>query len=190
MHLRVITPPVNELVSLETIKEHLRIDLTEEHALLQSYLAAAVEQAEGLTRRAFLTQTLLYSVDAWPSSGVLKLPRPPLQSVDSVIYFDVDGNEHLWTDYRVNTRSEPGAIYFNNTPSEELDPSGGAIEIQYIAGYASPAEVPQTITQALLMTIGHWYENRESTTGNNYQVFEVPNGPREALLNERAEWFR
>lgn len=187
MNLRVITPTVGDVVSLETVKEHLRIDLNDENALLQSYLAAAVEQAEGLSWRALLTQTLEYAVDVWPADGILKLPRPPLQSVTSVKYYDEDGTEHSWTDFRVNARSEPGTIYFNDVPNDSLDPAGGAIVVRYIAGYTSPELVPNTIVQGILMTVGHWYENREATTGNNYQVFVVPNGPKEALMNERPQ---
>ena len=187
MNLRVITPPAEEPVSLETVKEHLRIDLDTEDALLELYLATAREKAEGLAWRAFITQTLELILDEWPADGFLKLPRPPLQSVVSVKYLDKDGVEATWTDYQVDARSEPGKIYFKSTPSTALYPSG-AIAVRFTAGYGdAPTDVPQTMSQAMLMLIGHWYENREATTGNNYQVFEVPLGPKRALINERPE---
>lgn len=188
MNLRVITPPSAEPVSIETLREQLRIDLENEEALLGLYLAAAREHAEGLTRRAFMTQTLELLLDAWPAHNLLKLPRPPLQSVTSVKYLDKDGVESTWTDYQVDARSEPGKLYFKTTPSTALYPSG-AIAIRYVAGYASAEAIPQSILQAMLMLVGHMYENREATTGNNFQIYEVPLGPKTALLNERAEWF-
>src|SRR5574341_1423176 len=117
MNLRVITPPATEPVSVETVKSHLRIDLEAEDALLDIYIAAARERGEGLARRAFLTQTLELTVDAWPADGLLKLPRPPLQSVTSVKYLDRNGVEAPWTDYQVDARSEPGQIYFQSFPS-------------------------------------------------------------------------
>jgi uncharacterized phiE125 gp8 family phage protein len=53
--------------------------------------------------------------------------------------------------------------------------------VRFTAGYGDTAsDVPQTIRQAILLAVGHWYENREATVavGN---VRELPLGI-EALL--------
>lgn len=182
MNLRVVTPPVLGPVSLETVKQHLRVDGDEENALFDLYLAAALEQAEGMTRRALITQTLELILDDWPTERVLKLPRPPLQSVESVKYLDATGDEFSWTDYQVDARSEPGYLYFNNFPTSRLFPSG-AISIQFVAGYGdAPTDVPFIIQQGMLIAIGHWYENREAAS-------DLPAEARHAFLQERVIWF-
>jgi uncharacterized phiE125 gp8 family phage protein len=40
-----------------------------------------------------------------------------------------------------------------------------AVKVRYVAGWANAAAVPQGIKQWMLLNIGHWYENREASTG-------------------------
>jgi uncharacterized phiE125 gp8 family phage protein len=180
--LRVITPPNPEPVSVETLKEHLRIDLTTEDALLETYLSAAREQGEELSRRAFITQTLEMTVDEWPHHNfVLALLRPPLQSVTSVTYTDIYDVSRTFTDYRVDTASEPGRIIFNSLPGEPLRESG-AITVRYVAGYGdTESDVPGRIKQTLMQLVGHWYEHRESLS--------IPLELKQAFMTERVVWF-
>ena len=179
--LRVITPPTAEPVSLETVKEHLRIDHAYEDALLDTYIAGARESGEDLARRAFITQTLEMTVDAWPEDGILTLWRPPLQSVTSVKYYDADDVQHTWTDYTVDTDSTPGAVAFNTLPGDSLRESG-AITVRFVAGYGnSEANVPGTIRNALLALIAYRYENRLSA--------DIPRDIRDVFVGERVVWF-
>ena len=179
MNLTVITPPEEEPVSIATVKQHLRVDGTADDALLGVYLQAARELGEGLARRAFVTQTLRLVLDAFPT-GPLKLPRPPLQSVESVTYLDADGVEHEWTDFSVDARSEPGRIVFNSTPSASLFESG-AVAIEFIAGYGADTDVPQTFVTAILQTVATWYELRE--------MGDVPLSAKRLFMSDRGSWF-
>lgn len=179
--LRTITPPAAEPVSLETVKEHLRIDLDAEDALLESYLASARDKGEQLARRAFITQTLEMIVDTFPQDGILKVMRPPLQSVTSVKYYDSDNVQHTWTDYIVDADSEPGRIIFNTLPGDALRESG-AVVVRFVAGYgATGDDVPGSLKQTILQLVGHWYEHRESMS--------VPVEIRQAFMDERVVWF-
>lgn len=189
MNLRVITPPAVEPVSVETAKSHLRVDTANDDALITLYIKVAREKGEGLARRAFITQTLELVVDKWPSDSLLRLPRSPLQSVTSVKYLDDAGDERTHADYQVDARSEPGKIFFKSFPSQGLFPSG-AIAVRFVAGYGAAATaVPSVFIQGILMLVGHWYENREAVTGNNFQAYEVPLGPKELFLSDRARRF-
>jgi uncharacterized phiE125 gp8 family phage protein len=173
MNLRLITAPAAEPVSLETAKLHLRVDGTADDVLIAVYIKSARELGEGLAGRAFVTQTLELVIDEWPSDGKLKLPRSPLQSVTSVKYLDKDKVEHTWTDYVVDERSEPGMIIFNDTPSDELFVSG-AIAVRFVAGYGLAAVVPGVFVQGILLSVAHWYENREAVM--DAQLYEIPLG--------------
>lgn len=180
MTLRVITAPTTEPVSVETAKAYLRIDGTQDDALLAILVPAAREKGEQIARRAFTTQTLELTVDAWPANYVLKLLRPPVLSVTSVKYLDWTGAQSTWQLYVVDTQS--GRIVFNSFPGARLLRSG-AITVRYIAGYgATAADVPQTIKQAILMLTAYWFENREAGGA-------VPDGIRDMFIGERVVWM-
>jgi uncharacterized phiE125 gp8 family phage protein len=181
MNLRLITAPTVEPVSLATAKAFLRVDGADEDALIHALIKAAREKGEELSRRAFITQTWEMIIDGWSRDYQLKLYRPPLQSVTSVKYIDADGAEHTWSDYVVDTRSEPGVVLFYSYPSDSLVKSG-AITIRFVAGYGdAETNVPERIKQAILSLVAYWYENRE---GQN-----VPADLKNTFVSERAIWF-
>ena len=178
--LRVITPPAVEPVSLETAKSFLRVDVTDEDALIAGLAKGARATGEGLARRAFVTQTLEMIIDDWPPKFILGLMRPPLQSVVSVKYYDEANVEATWTDYTVNARGEPGKLHFNSTPGTTLLESGGIV-VRYVAGYGTDADVPQQLKDAILALTAFRYENHESSV--------VPKEIKDAFIGERVTWF-
>lgn len=174
-------PPSGGLpVSLETVKSFLRVDGTAEDDLITSLILAATEKGEELSRRAFLTQTRTQVFDEWPDDLILKLWRPPLQSVMSVAYVDSDNVAHTWTDFVVDTRSAQGRIIFNTLPGDALQVSG-AITVTYVCGYGAEADIPERIKTAILQLVAYWHESRE--LGN------VPASIKAAFVGERVVWF-
>lgn len=178
MNLTVITPPEEEPVSVETAKAHLRVDSNNDNALIASYIKVARELGEALARRAFVTQTLRLVINTWPHNLMLKLPRPPLQSVVSVTYLDPNADEHEWTDWVSDVRSEPGVLIFKSLPSAELLQSG-AIAVEFIAGY--DADVPSAFVQGILQSVAHFYEFREAV--------DIPTSAKHLFLSDRGSWF-
>lgn len=179
MNLTILTPPEEEPVSVATAKAHLRVDTTADDTLITTYLKAARELCEGLARRSFVTQSFRLVLDDFPSVP-LKLPRPPLQSVEAVTYLDDDGNEHDWTDFTVDTGSEPGRIIFNSLPTASLQESG-AVAIEFTAGYESAADLPNVFVMAILQTVANWYELRE--------MGDVPKSAKSLLMSDRGSYF-
>jgi uncharacterized phiE125 gp8 family phage protein len=178
--VRVITAPTVEPVSVETAKLHSRVDGTAEDTLIASYITSAREKGEGVARRAFITQTLECIYDTWPE-GLLVLPRPPLQTIVSVKYLDDAGVEHLWTDYQVDARQQPGSLYFRTIPAASLYPSG-AIAVRFTAGYGDAANaVPEIIKQAILAAVAYWYETRDAN--------DLPAPARRIFMSQRVTWF-
>jgi uncharacterized phiE125 gp8 family phage protein len=185
LNYQVVTPPTEEPVSLTTAKLHLRVDGSTDDALIGAYIVAAREKAEGLARRAFVTQTLRATLDAWPVERTISLPRPPLQSVSSIKYIDANGAEQTLGagDYVIDTGSEPGRLSFKSSfawPGSSLKEIG-AIGITFVAGYGAAAAVPELYKQAILLILAFWYENRE--------IGDVPAGIRDMLVSERVVWF-
>lgn len=190
MNLQVVTPPVSEPIDLATAKLQTRVDGTTDDALLNAYITAAREKCEEIARRAFATQTLRLTLDAWPNERIIRLPRPPLQSVSAVAYTDNAGITHTLSSsqYVVDTDSEPGRIALKSGaswPGDTLREIGG-IKITYLAGYATGNLLPKIYTAAMLLLIAHLYENREA--GAEIALEEIPFGVN-ALLGGDRGWY-
>lgn len=169
MSLVLVTGPAIEPVSVAEAKAHLRVDADTDDALITALVAAARQHAEAVTRRALITQTWELVLDGWPSGGEIALPLPPLQSVTSIAYTDADAGEHVLDagDYLVDTAAEPGRIVRTAAgwPSVSLQ-EAAAIRVRFVAGYGdAAADVDEAIRQAILLLVGHWYENREAVVG-------------------------
>lgn len=186
---RTVAPAVEPLSTAEA-KNHLRVDTADDDILIDALIKAARERVEDLSHRALITQTWRYSLDAWPEGDVILLPRPPLVSVSQIQYLDTAGSPTTWasSNYIVDTDSEPGRVvlaYGISWPTETLYPSA-PIQITYDAGYgAAGSNVPQHLRQAILLLVGHWYENREATVGGAI-IREVPLAVESLILQDRA----
>ncbi len=104
-----------------------------------------------------------YTESVHPDRPII-LPRPPLVSVTSIIYTDTNGDSQTMSanDYRVDADSEPGRItpaYGTYWPVARAETN--SVAITYDAGYASADVIPPGNKQAMLLLIGHWFENRE-----------------------------
>lgn len=164
--IKVATAPTTEPVNLDEFKSHVRFTGTTEDALLASLLVAAREKIELEARRAFITQTLELSLDTWPTTTQIKLPRPPLQSVTSITYTDDTGAAGTLaaTNYTVYTRPEPGLIVLKANGAWDavaLQP-GPSLIVKYVAGYGSAAAVPHRWKEAIKLLAGYWWQNREA----------------------------
>lgn len=185
----MITPPQTEPVTLAEAKAHLREDATDADTLkkITDLIKSAREYCEGFQNRAYVTQSQELVLDTWPSGKEIIIPRPPLQSVESIKYKDKDGLESTWdpVNYIVDPDSAPGRVilgYQKAWPSVELQPAA-AIRARFVSGYlptgegetADPAgNVPQVVKQAMLLLIGHWYEHREAVvTGTISKEIEL-----------------
>lgn len=82
MQLRIVTPPTVDPLELEVVKNHLKVDGAEDNTLISTLMKAALWAAEEATKRAFLTQTWRLYLDF--ATAKIELPRPPLQSIESI----------------------------------------------------------------------------------------------------------
>jgi uncharacterized phiE125 gp8 family phage protein len=176
MGLSLVTGPALEPVSLDEAKQHCRIDSTADDGLVAGYLFAARQYVELLTNRPLITQTFDFFIDRdgpvtdafeWRGNRrLIELPRAPAIAVTSITYVDTNGATQTLAanQYAVDVTSNIGRI----------EPAFGvvwpcvrnqnkAITVRFTAGYGTnPGDVPMPINQAILLTVGHWYENRET----------------------------
>jgi uncharacterized phiE125 gp8 family phage protein len=161
----LVTPPDGEPITLDAAKRHCRITHDDENSLIQSYIAAGRQAAEDALGRGLLTQTWKFTSERW--ANVLWLPMAaPLQSVTSVKYYDAIGTLQTLatTVYTVDLVSRPGRIAKaagQTWPSLQSDRRVGRIEITYVVGWLTPADVPERIKQGIRSYVGYLDSDRE-----------------------------
>ena len=186
----VKTPPATEPVSLSEAKAHLRVDGTDEDALITALITAARQKVEDWLGRALITQTLVYMRDEWPEGDEMALPGGQLLSLVSVKYKDSAGAEYTFGDVVADTQSIPGRIVLDYgclwPTSVTLHPVN-PICVEYTAGYgATAASVPAKIKQAILLLVGELYRNREETTAE--KLMQLPIGISALLERDVVYW--
>lgn len=159
--LKRITAP-SSVVTLTEVKEQLRIDGSNDDALLQRYISAATEAIEGPYGIGVLlgSQTWEYYQDHF--TRLIQIPLYPVISIDEIRYVDEGGTDQvLATDqYRVDTVSNPARINTEHnvtwppTRSRELN----AVTVKFTGGYTS---VPEILKAAVIMWVAHMYEIRQ-----------------------------
>ena len=184
--LELVTAPTSEPVQLDTVKSHLNIDDAAEDSLLESYIAAAREWVERYLDLALITRVLRLNIHQFPSTW-LSLPFPPLGQVSSIKYIDTSGVEQTVSPsiYQVNNLSIPACVVLLSGESWPLTLSGlNRVKVEYEAGFGSDhSAIPKLIQQALLLTIGHYYVQREEVSFNALR--EAPQTARDLVSSFR-----
>lgn len=179
MPLQLVTPPAEEPVSLADAKLHLRVDFTDDDALITAIIVAARQHAEMLTRRQIVTARWKLVLDSFPGPSLMGipagepfslpghailLPKSPLQTVQSIQYLDMGSTLQTMpaTDYTVDAACEPARItpVFGKIWPVSL-PQIGAVTVTFDAGFGAATSVPEGIKSWIKMRVGSLYANRE-----------------------------
>ena len=194
MSLRILQEPAVEPVTLAEAKLHLRVDHNDEDALIQGLIKLARQDIERMCTVALIEQSWSLALDYWPGR-LFELPIWPVASLDGITWRDGAGQTQTVdpTIYAADFASRPARVALvegANWPDGELWPLG-AVSIQFTAGFgADGTAVPERYRQAMLLLIGHYYENREATlTGTGANVQLLPFGVT-ALLSDDLAWAR
>lgn len=165
MALTRTSAPAVPPVTLSDAKAHLRVDGTDEDALITSLVETAAAHIERGYSLALITQGVTIVRDAWPDAWLVELPLTPVQSVSSVTTFKADGGSLIFdpAHYFTDTISHPPRIVLHGTaPWPRPGRRANGIEIAVTAGFGdAPSDVPEPIRQALLLLVAHWFERRE-----------------------------
>jgi uncharacterized phiE125 gp8 family phage protein len=163
MSLTLITPPAAEPVTLAEAKAHLKVDSTADDTLITSLIIAARARAEWHTGRAFVSQSWTLWLDAWPKSGLVEIPLPPLQSVTQLKVYAQDDTPSVLdpSAYQLDAASAPARLAWrsNFAPPANLR-AVNAVEIAFTAGYGGANAVPGPVKQAVLQIVADLYSHR------------------------------
>jgi uncharacterized phiE125 gp8 family phage protein len=171
------------------IKQHLRIDQTyiDEDSLILNYIKAARQWCEGFNGRVFVNQTWEYLSDKLPIMP-LSFPVVPLSEITSITLKDKNDVVTVIepVNYIIDTDSEPGRIGFKegiSWPNIDLHPFNG-VRIEATCGYGTADKTPEIKKQAIMLLVGHLYENREETVEKALQ--KIPFGVTALLGMDRV----
>lgn len=143
---------------------------------LVGLIAAARHQAERYTSAGICEQVWTLTLDQFPLSGIIELPRGPVISIDAITYLDADSNEVLVVDD--DEADDPTALsdlvaLDQNPLSARLSlidttwpttaSRRGAVSIVFTVGYGTgPSDVPADLKAAILLRVADLYRNREA----------------------------
>lgn len=190
MRLSLATGPQAEPITRGEAKDHLRVEVNDDDQLIDSLISAAREVVEATTQRQLMTATWKLWLPRFPLSRYpIVLPLPPLGSVTHVKYYDTDNALQTWATNQYIVFKQEGPVAMESEihlaptlsyPATVTRPD--AVEVQYVAGYgAEGAAVPTALRQAMLLLIGHHYENREAVNVGNLTT-ELPLAVKSLLL--------
>lgn len=178
MALKLVTAPTVRPVTVAEAKAYLNISHSDDDALLDTFVRAAtnfVDGPGGFLGRALCPQTWDLYLDEFPNNEI-RIPLPPLISVDQIEYDDTDGNEQVLPEssYTVDNASEPGWV-LPGVSWPSVFSGINSVRIRFTAGYVSsspPAvSVPEDIKIAINFYVGTMYANRENeVVGPNVSV--------------------
>lgn len=180
----IVTPPTIEPVTPEELRLHLRTDAAD-FPDAAAYIKDARAEIENITGLAMLTQTWRLALDRWPTGGEswwdgvldgsigdlygnavrsIELPKWPLQSITSCKVYDEDSNETsvtVATVFDVDLYRTPGRLTLKRGQTWPIAlRASNAIEIVYVAGYTSKANVPPPLARAVKQLAAYLYSHR------------------------------
>lgn len=157
-----------EPVSISTAKQHLRVFDASENSLIEAYIRAARQWVEDYTGYVLSPRTFVEQFDAW--GDYLTLYRRPVTAVTTIEYDSADEDQADFADFEYSTGQYPLKIYPESSfPTLRTN---GYITVTYTAGFATVAEVPDALIQAVLLLIGHFYSTRSGVSVDDTE--EVP----------------
>lgn len=167
MSLKQTGAPSEEPLTTTEAKAHLLVTHNDDDDLIDRQIVAARQWVEHYTQRQLVTATWRLSLDAFPTCGdrIIELPKPPAASVTSITYYDESGVSQTLASskYILDSDSEPARVA--EAPNQTWPSTQSrinAVTMTYTAGYGDEGDVPAALKAAMLLIIGHYYENRES----------------------------
>jgi uncharacterized phiE125 gp8 family phage protein len=162
------------LVTLETVKQHLRKTSTDEDTVIAAYRTAAIAYVGKYTGHLLIQQEVTDSFAAW--GDFLTLRHQPITVDDPtptlvVTYHDEEGDETEYEERVIRDQTYPWTIHAPYGSDFPTLADNGTITVTYTAGYAT-GEVPDELNAAVLLLCGHWYANRSAVEEGSFQ--ELP----------------
>lgn len=189
-YITVVTEPAEEPVSIVDALTHIRSDSSEEDQFVKSLITAARRHVEKVVGKTLVSTTFDYTLQRFPAC--IELPRYPVSAVGSVQYNDASGVQQTLSSsyYTVSLGSEDQRGIIEPALNQSWPTTYAHVDdvtVRFTAGFGTADDVPVTYRQMILLLVGHWDMNRESTIQGT--ISKVPQAFDALANNERAFGF-
>ena len=159
------------VVSTADAKEHLAVLHSDHDTLIASLVGYSTELVQNMASIQIPQKTLRVTLDSFPSDEII-LPRPPVQSITSIKYYDSDNVLQTWSNTEYESDLYADSPWVPNLNNTRIRPSSGfvwptvysriaPIQINYVSGWKTAASVPGPLIQATKIVLADLYEHRE-----------------------------
>lgn len=157
-----VPAPSAEPVTLTQAKAHLRVDHSDDDAVITGLIKAARSHIEAACAVRFASRSsATFKCDFF--SDMARLPEAPVVSIGSISYTDTTGaTQTLSTSvYELRSDGLDAAVILKSGQSWPGIEMGSRITVTAAIGYATP---PDEISHAILMLVGHFYDSRSAVS--------------------------
>jgi uncharacterized phiE125 gp8 family phage protein len=165
------------VVPISLLKSMLRVDFTDDDAVLLFYLEAAQQFVERHTRRLLSQQTKTLHIRRWPDEVTLQFP--PFDSVSAVTYRDTAGATQTLASSRYVVELDQALAvvrFLDDLP--ELNEDAPRVSVSWLCGYTN-STIPRDLQLAVCRLAGTYYVNPEAVSMLTLQ--QVPFGVRSVI---------
>ena len=162
--LKVNTAATTPVFTTAEAKAFLKVDISDDDTIIDNLVAAATESCQIYTNQYFIDTVVTQYCDNWKE--FYSLYKSPVDSITSVKYYDSNNVlQTLDSDvYILDDSYQPARIGLEvNGTLPSLADRINAVEVKYTVGYGTAStDVPEGIRTAIILTVGNWYENRQT----------------------------
>lgn len=169
----LVTPASSGPITLAQVKTHCRVPHTEEDDSIELMIDAAIALIDGyggILRTALIEQTWQQDFPYFPYCE-FRLALGPLISVTSITYYDTNNVQQTLATSVYAAFSDASGPFFKLKDSQSWPSTfyrDDAVRVTWKAGFGATADfVPADLKHAMLVLIGHWFENREMVNIGN-----------------------
>jgi len=166
-----LTNASEKTIELSDVKTHLKINssITSEDGYLTNLINVATEMVQNYTSLILMQQTIELHLPYFMNK--IDINRSPVDTITHVKYYDsantlqtISSSNYI-ANFGTNDSLNQSPIITSILPKDNFTypqtyPRMDAVQIKFVAGIDSNADVPQTIKQAILIIIGSLYLNR------------------------------
>ena len=188
---KVLVANTTQLISTADAKLFLKVDINDDDDVINLLVKAATESAQEYTNRFFLSTTLEQYGTTF--ADIRSLFKSPVADLTHVKYYDTDNVQQTLSSsvYQVTPAIEPSTLMLKVDQSyPDVADREDAVLVKYTVGYGTATtDVPYAIIQAVYLTIGHWYQNRQEVVVGRIAT-EIPMGAKYLLDQYKVQVCR
>jgi uncharacterized phiE125 gp8 family phage protein len=165
------TAPIFSVVELAKFRRNLHMGTqdepdTSQDMYLQEILDTVIDEVQEDIGRQLARATYTMYLDAFPAED-LRITRGPVAAISSVKYYDSANvlQTVAAADYQLDNILLDGRLKFINTYGVYSNRLNG-LEIEFTCGWATAAEIPQGIVDAIILRATERYINPENAMLN------------------------